>query len=260
MGMDDGIDLAGLIDGWEELRANQRAFLAAVIETAGNKKRASAAAGIDPSTYWRWQNEGLNAAVFNAALEVAEALAADALEDEARRRAVEGVRRYRFNQGTPLRHPELCECGHELREHDRPRAPTDEEREAKEALIESGETLDMTVRKCLACSCPDFIGAPYFEHEYSDKLLAQMLAAKKPDEYAKRVKVDGVLRNLNWDALPDHIVDRIAEGEDPRAVLAAAAEQGVKLLLPGGAEVGGPGAGGEGGGGAPDSSSQDDEG
>jgi hypothetical protein len=46
--------------------------------------------------------------------------------------------------------------------------------------------------------------------------------------------------------LPDHLVARIARGEDVNAVLASAADEGERYLLKSGAELGGPSAGGAG--------------
>lgn len=71
----------------------KRAFLAAYAES-GNKTRAAEDAGIDRSTPYtdQWAEDE----DFQRALAVAENMAADALEAEARRRAVEGVREPRF--------------------------------------------------------------------------------------------------------------------------------------------------------------------
>ena len=67
----------------------KRAYLAALVETGGNKVRAAHAAGINPSTpytrQWKEDEE------FQKALELAISYAADVLEAEAIRRAHDGV-------------------------------------------------------------------------------------------------------------------------------------------------------------------------
>ena len=40
-----------------------------------------------------------------------------------------------------------------------------------------------------------------------------------------------MLRNLNLEALPDHLIARLAAGENPLAVLASAAEAGSERLM-----------------------------
>jgi hypothetical protein len=110
--------------------------------------------------------------------------------------------------------------------------------------VPEGEEADQTVRPCVSCSCEDFLGAPYYEHEYSDKLLALLLGAKKPKEYATR-RIEHT-RQIDWDRLPDHLVARIARGEDVNAVLASAADEGERYLLKSGAELGGPRSGSDG--------------
>jgi hypothetical protein len=142
---------------------------------------------------------------------------------------LEGVPRYKFNGGKPVLDPEHCECGHGLREHARPRKPDH---------VPAGEEVDQEIRPCLECSCEDFHGEPYVEHEYSDKLLLALLAAKKPRDYGTK-RIERTL-SIDWDRLPDHLVARIARGEDAQAVIASAAEDGVRLLASG-AELGGPG-------------------
>ncbi len=53
-----------------------------------------------------------------------------------------------------------------------------------------------------------------------------------PDDWRDRqeVEVSGMLRNLNLEALPDHLIARLAAGENPLAVLASAAAEGSELL------------------------------
>ena len=80
----------------------RRAFLGAFAQT-GNVTRAAEMAGVDRSMHYLWLSDALYAAAFERAKDEA----ADHLETEARRRAVEGLRRLKFNRnGEPLKDPE----------------------------------------------------------------------------------------------------------------------------------------------------------
>ena len=69
----------------------KRAFLAAFAEV-GTIGRAAEAAKVCPKSAWNWrQDQGESGKVFRAAFAVAERLAGDSLEFEARRRAVDGL-------------------------------------------------------------------------------------------------------------------------------------------------------------------------
>src|ERR1700722_3578426 len=70
-----------------ELAPNQRAFLAAYSETC-NVSRAAKAAKIDRATHYEWMKTN---DPYKKAFEEAKEQAADALEDEAVRRAHEGT-------------------------------------------------------------------------------------------------------------------------------------------------------------------------
>lgn len=85
----------------------KRAYLTAYA-LSGQKVAAAHHASIDPSTpysrQWKEDEE------FQEAMAVAGEIAADILEDEARRRAIEGVRQYKFTKGgEPILHPETGE-------------------------------------------------------------------------------------------------------------------------------------------------------
>lgn len=84
----------------------QRAFLLAYAK-AGTITHAAASARLDRSTHLHWLHyPGPAGEQYLVAFAQAQDMAADALEDAARRRAVEGLKRYRFTKdGTPLRHP-----------------------------------------------------------------------------------------------------------------------------------------------------------
>lgn len=247
----EDIELDPLDDLFPEVGDRRmRAFLAAYAEH-GVKYRACAAAGISDRLIYtpRWRNNE----AFQAAMKEAYKLSAYSLEDEARRRAVEGMRRYRFNRhGENVRHPELCECGHGLAHHPR-RAPEDVP-EAQVVDPETGrEGIDYAVANRRPCNdpecvdadhpCTDFIGMPYYEHEYSDTLLKTLLSGARPDRYAKKtLEVKAMLAKLDVSKLPAPLVERIAAGEHPMAVLSQAV--GESGLLEGGeTPVLGPGEG-----------------
>jgi len=77
------------------------AFLAAFAQT-GNIRRAAESSGCSRAAHYKW----LDGAEYAKAFAVAQEEAADRLEEEARRRAVEGLRRYKFHQGLPVMDPE----------------------------------------------------------------------------------------------------------------------------------------------------------
>jgi hypothetical protein len=79
----------------------QRAFLAAYIET-GIVCSAAKAAGISRWSHYKWMRDENYAQAF----EEADIAAGDTMEAEARRRAIEGLKRYKFGRnGEPLLHP-----------------------------------------------------------------------------------------------------------------------------------------------------------
>lgn len=93
----------------------KRAFLAAYAQ-CGNVTQAAEAAGIPRSLHYKWlEQEGPEGDAYREAFAQAQEEAADRLEAEARRRAVEGVVRYRFTKdGDPIRHPVTGEPYYEL--------------------------------------------------------------------------------------------------------------------------------------------------
>ena len=192
---------------------HKRGFLRRYAET-GKKRQSARDAGIHPDTLyssaWRDDEE------FQEAVEVARRMAGDLLEEEMLRRAIDGVARYQFNSrtGEPLRHPDICDCGHRRDRH-------------------------VEEHACVDCSCSDFEAAPYVEHEYSDRLLERLAMAHLPERYAtSRLNVGSVAMRFDMNQLPDAAVERIAQGEHPLAVLASIIAQGgedadaVRLALP----------------------------
>lgn len=93
-----------------ELTAPQRAFLAAY-EHEPIITRAAVAAGIERRCVPRWRKES---PAFAAAFEEADELATQMLEAEAVRRAQAGVKRFKFDKGRPIMHPETGEPYYEL--------------------------------------------------------------------------------------------------------------------------------------------------
>ena len=56
--------------------------------------------------------------------------------------------------------------------------------------------------------------------EYSDLLLMFRLKALRPEQYRERVDVKGMLAHLDVRLLPDELIERLANGENPLTVLA----------------------------------------
>lgn len=91
---------------FDEIRhPKKRAYLAAFAEM-GSICRAAEAAGIARATAWNWEQEdGSDGIAYRKALAVAHKLACEALETEARRRAVEGLKRLKFDKGEVVLDP-----------------------------------------------------------------------------------------------------------------------------------------------------------
>lgn len=77
----------------------KRALLAAYVENGGQLGKAAEAAGRSRHAHYNWLNVD---DTYREAFEAAEIRAGDRLEEEARRRAVEGVRRTVWYQGVPV--------------------------------------------------------------------------------------------------------------------------------------------------------------
>ena len=91
------------------------------------------------------------------------------------------------------------------------------------------------------CACSTFLGTPYYEHAYSDKLLLELLKVNLPEEFGDRstlqVELSAIMDRLDWDRLPDAAVVRIANKEHPLQVLLSLAQESpyVRELLNDGA-------------------------
>jgi len=112
----------------KRLTPQQRAYIVAYGLCGGVQIRAAKAAKITPRAAQRWAKDSAD---FREALDAAEEVAASVLEEEARRRAIDGVRRPVLYKGKPVKDPEN----------------------------------------------PDQY---LYEHEYSDRLLIEMLRAHHP--------------------------------------------------------------------------------
>ena len=66
-----------------------------------------------------------------------------------------------------------------------------------------------------------------YVREYSDILLIFLLKAVRPEKYREQVEMRGVLANIDLTKLPDHLIARIAAGENVMAVLASGVSQGL---------------------------------
>ncbi len=80
--------------------------------------------------------------------------------------------------------------------------------------------------------------------EYSDNLTIFLLKGLRPEKYRDRVELRGALANIDISYLPDHLLQRVADGEHIMSVLASAVELGaaggvdLPKLLGSGAEAG----------------------
>lgn len=127
-----------------------KGFLAALAQS-GIVGTAAGAANIDRRTaYYLRENDADFAADWDQALEDS----ADLLEQEARRRAEQGVQRLKFHNGQPIMVPALDERGLPMQAAD-------------------GQP----------------IMVPYIEHEYSDTLAIFLLKGIRPEKYRERADV-----------------------------------------------------------------------
>ncbi len=69
-----------------------------------------------------------------------------------------------------------------------------------------------------------------YVREFSDTLLIFLLKGAAPDKYRDRTEIRGFMSKLDLTMMSNEVIDRIAHGENPMAVIASAAERGVLLL------------------------------
>jgi len=128
----------------------QRAYLRAYCKTL-NHGRAAKAAGVHRLTHYRWLREDERyKEQFSKALKIV----GDKLEEEAMRRAKDGTRKLVLERGKPV-FVWYDAAGH---------------------VVEEGHPSAMHKK-------------PLYEHAYSDRLLAPLLAAAKPRKYKQRQEV-----------------------------------------------------------------------
>jgi len=87
------------------------AFLAALIEAGGHIGNACKATQVGRTTVYDWRKQD---ARFETAYHEAMDLGADILEDEATRRAIHGLKRFKFFQGAAITDPDTKEPYYEL--------------------------------------------------------------------------------------------------------------------------------------------------
>lgn len=153
-----------------------KAFLAS-LALLGNVRLACETAEIDRRTaYYLREADPTFAAEWETALEDS----ADLLEQEARRRAEQGVQRLKFHNGSAI---------------------------MVQALSPEGIPL--------ANDKNEPIMVPYVEHEYSDTLAIFLLKGIRPEKYRERsdVKQRTLQTNvdLNWDDMPPDLRDAFVE-------------------------------------------------
>ena len=68
---------------------------------------------------------------------------------------------------------------------------------------------------------------------YDSTLLIILLKGMRPERYAERVELKSALAHIDLTKLPDHLIERIANGEHPLAVLASAQPEHPALLSSG---------------------------
>lgn len=104
--------------------------------------------------------------------------AADLLEEEARRRAYDGVRRLKFDRGKMITIPM-------------------EDLDGAPILDENSKP----------------IMVPYVEHEYSDTLMMFLLKGARPERYRDRQETRHTFDPIDWDRVPPEVRDAFIEGK-----------------------------------------------
>ena len=132
------------------LTPTQRKFLG-VFSVVGRIDRATEIAEVGKWSHAGWMKQRR----YKEAYQLARRMAADTIESEAIRRAVDGVKRMRFYQGRPIMVPLLDDDGRPVRDD------------------ETGA----------------IVMEPYIEYEYSDALLIILLKALLPKRYGDRRNV-----------------------------------------------------------------------
>lgn len=156
------------------------AFLAA-LSVHGVLSRAAEEVGIDRTTVWRRRESDLE---FRTACQEAMDMAADALEAEARRRALEGVEEPVVYQGQPTYVHEVDEAGYPV---------YDTVQEERSGFNEKGEPITRLVDVQRPRRKLDAKGQPILltVRRHSDSLLALLLKGRRKSVFADRTELTG---------------------------------------------------------------------
>lgn len=153
--------------------------------------QAAVSAGVGRRTVYEWLEQDPD---FKAAFDESRLSNVEAMEEEATRRAVQGVQRLKFHKGELVMIPD-------------PSGAMVPDMQAKMVLKDGKWVLPMT---------PVMI--PYVEHEFSDTLLMFRLNAEAPEKYRQNVKTEhsgkiGVDVRGENSPMPtrEEVLERIAE-------------------------------------------------
>lgn len=178
--------------------SRQGAFLAAFAE-CGNLTRAAKSAKIERDMHYRWLKDDPD---YPALFDEARVKAADLLEEEARRRAVEGVFEPTTHKGEfvyPFKYVDVPDI--------------DEKTGAQKTDPETGAVLWRTKRV--------YSKVPYGVRKYSDRLLEFLIKGHKPERFREKSSVE--LTGAGGGAI--EIVQQLLEGRKRVAEARAAAEK-----------------------------------
>jgi hypothetical protein len=176
------------------ISGKRRAFLAALTISAGNLSAAAAAAGVRRKSHYDW----LKDEDYRREFEQAQLEAAQTLEDEAIRRAVEGVERPLVHRGRIVQVPVLDAEGKPIYE-DEPLLNDD----GTVALTSRGQPKMQRVVKM----------QPLMEREYSDSLMQTLLRGAMPHKYGRHE-----LTGPGGGAIRERIEIEFVDAHDGRAI------------------------------------------
>jgi len=149
----NGCDLYPFLD--TILHPKKRAFLFAYCETC-NLVQAATLCGVHRSSHYHWKNDDAD---YAEAFRRAEPIAAELLEGRMTDRALNGLRRYKFFKGDPIRMP--CQKGHP---------------EAIEVLDSEQKPTGVFFRH-------------YYELDYPETTAIFLLKGAMPEKYRERYEV-----------------------------------------------------------------------
>lgn len=151
----------------------------------GNVSKAARKVGVARKTHYSWYEKD---PVYQEQFQYADEIATDRLEEEATRRAVEGVGKLKFYKGAPIMIP--CDKDDE-----------------NAVLMEGPDGTPMWQR-------------PYVEHEYSDRLLTVLLKARRPEKYMQQPKTNvSINQTVNKNQINLNLSEIVAMKERRQNVL-----------------------------------------